>query len=154
MNTTNSELEILSVIIEGGFSTSLKVEMLKNKGVILSEHYNEENFSNYVGFDSENFGDFWPWNEKGEAREGRPRGYYYNNEVYAVETVLGPFHKIGCSVNELVKYNDWKKQEEKVDKVLHEIWTAGESKNYQGLDLSWPAISRSPLLQIVTIKLG
>ena len=68
----------------------------KNKGVIPPEHIaNEEKFSNYVGFDGESFGDFWERDKKGRTHVWFSRESYLNNgEVYSVETVLGPFHKI------------------------------------------------------------
>lgn len=136
----------------GEFFSEFKSWHAKNKGIVPPEHYNEEKFSNYVGFDGESYGDFWERNEKGECwGVGFSQETFLNNgEVYAVETVLGPFHKIGCPVNELAvlvlnlkaRYNDWKKQEEKASKVLREIWVKGESKNYQGLDLNWPKVSQ------------
>jgi len=36
---------------------------------------------------------------------------------------------------------DWEPYHQKVKKILKEIWETGEVKDYQGLDLNWPAAS-------------
>jgi len=142
----------------GEFFTEFQKWHAKNKGVIpLEEIHNEKDFDHYVGFDGEGFGDFWLWNEKTERRgESVPWEIWKNNgEMYAIETELGTFHKVGAPVNEpaalvlnlsangsKIRYNDWKTQEEKASKVLREIWTTGEIKNNYGLDLNWPKTSQ------------
>ena len=131
----------------GEFFSEFKSWHAKNKGIVPPEHYNEEKFDLYVGYEGEGFGDFWERDKNGRLHAGFSQESFLNNgEVYSVETVLGTYHKVGSPVNELavlvlnlkVKYNDWKIQEKKAGDVLREIWTTGETKNYQGLELSWP----------------
>ncbi len=131
----------------GEFFSEFKSWHAKNKGIVPPEHYNEEKFDLYVGYDGEGYGDFWERDKEGRLRAGFSQETFLNNgEVYSVETVLGTYHKAGSPVNELVvlvlnlkvKYNDWKKQEKKAGKVLREIWTTGAAKSTHGLDLNWP----------------
>jgi hypothetical protein len=42
-----------------------------------------------------------------------------------------------------LKQKDWSPYGQKIKKILKEIWETGEAKNYQGLDLNWPANSQS-----------
>ncbi|MCE8158986.1 MAG: hypothetical protein I3270_00680 [Candidatus Moeniiplasma glomeromycotorum] len=136
----------------GEFFTTFKNWHTKNKGVIPPEKiHNEEKFENYVGYEGEGYGDFWERDKEGRLWSGFSQESFLNNrEVYSVETVLGTYHKVGSPVNELVvlalnlkvKYNDWKKQEEKAGKVLREIWTTGAPKSTHGLDLYWPKASQ------------
>jgi hypothetical protein len=41
-----------------------------------------------------------------------------------------------------LKEKEWTPYGEKVEKILKEIWETGEVKNYQCLDLNWPAVSK------------
>jgi hypothetical protein len=140
----------------GEFFTAFKNWHAKNKGIIPSEHYNEKEFDNYVGWEGEGFGDFFSRNEKGETQISFTHEHYANNtKVWAVETVLGNFHKAGRPVNELavlvlnlsingseIRYKDFQKQEKKAGKVLREIWTSGVAKGTHGLDLDWPTANK------------
>jgi hypothetical protein len=40
------------------------------------------------------------------------------------------------------KEKAWVPYSQKVEKILKEIWETGEVKDYQGLDLNWPAVSQ------------
>ncbi|MCE8163249.1 MAG: hypothetical protein I3273_02570 [Candidatus Moeniiplasma glomeromycotorum] len=40
-----------------------------------------------------------------------------------------------------LKEKDWTPYSKKVEKILKEVWETGEVKDYQGLDLNWPADS-------------
>lgn len=140
----------------GEFFSEFKSWHAKNKGVVPPEHYNEKEFGNYIGWEGESFGDFWSRNEKGETQIAFTHEHYVNNaKVWAVETVLGNFHKVGRPVNELavlvlnlsvngseIRYKDWEKQGQKASKVLREIWTTGAAKGTHGLDLDWPKASQ------------
>lgn len=54
----------------GEFFNQFKNWHAKNKGIVPSEHYNEENFDLYVGYDGEGYGDFWERDKEGRLHGG------------------------------------------------------------------------------------